>query len=181
MAHLPVATKPCAWCPATWKTSDAIYGPAGQSLLSDNAVILISQRPLVAGTYTVRITQPGQPDLSWSFRNTAPVRTVRVSAGTVKARYGIGRRFRVFSSLSTGDIMTGTYLALYGMRVTLQKRWGNGHWRRWKRVTMPELQDQAVTRFTPRRTGILRLRAKFHGAPGYSRSKSEVIKLTIHR
>ena len=52
----------------TYVNADPVYGMAGlSSLLADNAVILIPNTPLVAGTYTASISQPGMPNLSWSF------------------------------------------------------------------------------------------------------------------
>ena len=49
-------------------TTDPVYGPTGLDLLSaDNAVFLIPRAPLVHGTYTASIEQPGQPAISWSF------------------------------------------------------------------------------------------------------------------
>ena len=52
----------------TFKTTDAIYGPTGADILaSDNAVILIPRHILSHGTYQATITQPGRPDIAWSF------------------------------------------------------------------------------------------------------------------
>ena len=57
----------------TYHSSDPVYGPAGASILTgDHAVFLIPRTPLKAGPYAVRITQPGQPDIDWSFTTTAP-------------------------------------------------------------------------------------------------------------
>ena len=57
----------------TYHSSDPVYGPAGASILSgDHAVFLIPRTPLSAGPHTARITQPGQPDITWSFTATAP-------------------------------------------------------------------------------------------------------------
>jgi len=52
----------------TWVTTDGVWGPAGKSiLLSDDAVFLIPQAPLVNGGYTVTVSQPGRDDVVWSF------------------------------------------------------------------------------------------------------------------
>jgi hypothetical protein len=52
----------------TYHSSDPVYGPTGASILqNDKAVLLIPQAPLAAGTYSVDIQQPAQPDITWSF------------------------------------------------------------------------------------------------------------------
>src|ERR1700710_697523 len=49
-------------------SSDSIYGPTGESILSgDRAVLVIPRQPLRAGTYSVEISQPGRPAIAWSF------------------------------------------------------------------------------------------------------------------
>jgi len=58
----------------TYHSSDPIYGPTGLSILQgDNAVFLIPRRSLVTGTYSVSVSQTGQPDIDWSFSAMAPV------------------------------------------------------------------------------------------------------------
>ncbi len=57
----------------TYQSSDPVYGPTGASLLqSDNAVFLIPRHPLVSGTYTADLEQPGQTPVQWSFSVAAP-------------------------------------------------------------------------------------------------------------
>jgi len=52
----------------TFVSSDPVYGPAGQAILTgDHAVFMIPRRPLVGGTYTITINQPTAPTISWSF------------------------------------------------------------------------------------------------------------------
>ncbi|HXW81931.1 MAG TPA: putative Ig domain-containing protein, partial [Acidimicrobiales bacterium] len=52
----------------TFKTTDSIYGPNGANILAtDNAVILVPRHTLSRGTYQARVTQPGRPDIAWSF------------------------------------------------------------------------------------------------------------------
>jgi hypothetical protein len=52
----------------TYVSSDPIYGPTGLAILKgDNAVLLIPRHPLANGAYSVRIQQPNQPDIAWSF------------------------------------------------------------------------------------------------------------------
>jgi len=52
----------------TYQSTDPIYGPTGAQILQgDKAVFLIPNAPLTAGRHWVTITQPGQPDISWSF------------------------------------------------------------------------------------------------------------------
>lgn len=56
----------------TYHSSDAVYAPTGLSILQgDNAVVLVPRRRLVNGSYSVDISQPGAPDIRWSF-NAAP-------------------------------------------------------------------------------------------------------------
>jgi hypothetical protein len=52
----------------TYRTTDPVYGSNGAAILAgDRAVILIPKTQLVSGAYNVRITQPGVPDVAWSF------------------------------------------------------------------------------------------------------------------
>jgi hypothetical protein len=52
----------------TFVSSDAVYGPAGRTVLTDShAVFLIPRQPLVTGTYSVVISQPMAPTISWGF------------------------------------------------------------------------------------------------------------------
>jgi hypothetical protein len=63
----------CVVDTATFKTTDAIYGPNGADILaSDNAVILLPRRTLSRGTYQATISQPGRPDIAWSFTEIPP-------------------------------------------------------------------------------------------------------------
>lgn len=49
-------------------TTDGVYGPAGEDVLDyDNAVFLIPRLPLIGGTYTAKISEPGRPEIAWSF------------------------------------------------------------------------------------------------------------------
>ena len=60
----------CVVTASTFVTHDAIYGSTGKSILStDKAVFLVPRAPLVAGRYSVTISQPGQPDIAWSFNS----------------------------------------------------------------------------------------------------------------
>jgi hypothetical protein len=65
----------------TYTSSDAVYGPTGKSILvGDRAVILIPRERLSDGSYSVDISQPSQPDISWSFSvATTPLPTVPVN------------------------------------------------------------------------------------------------------
>ena len=52
----------------TYDTADAVYGPAGKSILrSDNAVFLIADEPLAAGRWQAEYTAGGSDTLRWSF------------------------------------------------------------------------------------------------------------------
>jgi hypothetical protein len=54
-------------------SSDPIYGSTAESILAgDRAVLVIPRRPLRAGTYSVDISQPGRPDIAWSFNSSPP-------------------------------------------------------------------------------------------------------------
>jgi hypothetical protein len=60
----------CVVAASTFVTRDTIYGSTGSSILSsDKAVFLVPRLPLVAGHYSVRISQPGKPDIAWSFNS----------------------------------------------------------------------------------------------------------------
>ncbi len=57
----------------TYHSSDPVYGPNARYILSaDHAVILIPRDPLTGGSYSVRIRQPGTPDIHWTFSADAP-------------------------------------------------------------------------------------------------------------
>jgi hypothetical protein len=72
-------------------TRDTVYGPTGHEILSgDKAVFVIPRQPLVAGRYTADISQPGKPDIVWSFNsqpriapNTSPKIELRVRNSVV--------------------------------------------------------------------------------------------------
>ncbi len=52
----------------TYYSSDPVYGPTGLEILQqDNAVFLIPNSALAAGSYQATINQPGQPVITWSF------------------------------------------------------------------------------------------------------------------
>lgn len=58
----------CVVDESTYKSSDTVYGPTGlQILQGDQAVLLFPKAALDAGTYSADISQPGQPDITWSF------------------------------------------------------------------------------------------------------------------
>ncbi len=58
----------------TYHSSDPVYGPTGAAILQgDNAVFLIPRRTLGTGTYSVSVSQTGEPDIDWSFSAVAPV------------------------------------------------------------------------------------------------------------
>ena len=59
----------CVVTADTYKSSDAVYGPTGKSILAgDKAVFVIPRAPLVTGgRYTARIRQPNRPDVQWTF------------------------------------------------------------------------------------------------------------------
>jgi hypothetical protein len=51
-----------------YHSTDKVYGPTGLDILrGDQAVILIPLHPLIKATYHVTISQPGRPDITWSF------------------------------------------------------------------------------------------------------------------
>ncbi|HXF32513.1 MAG TPA: CAP domain-containing protein [Solirubrobacterales bacterium] len=97
-------------------TTDSIYGPTGRSILSsDRAVFVIAREPLVEGTYSVDIAQPGRPDVAWSFQSRPPPEPVTRSIG-----------LRILVHGSTARIHpTGPYKAFLGkpVKVTLRRQW----------------------------------------------------------
>lgn len=82
----------CVVTASTFVTHDAIYGSTGESILSsDNAVFLIPRLALVAGRYSVTISQPGKPDIAWSF-NSEPKPEISYPQLKLKAR---GSKLRI--------------------------------------------------------------------------------------
>jgi hypothetical protein len=64
----------------TYHSTDPVYGPTGLNILQGaNAVLLIPRHPLVGGAYSARLSQPGQPNIAWSFTVNSGV----ASTGTV--------------------------------------------------------------------------------------------------
>lgn len=79
----------CVVTANNFTSSDAIYGPAGQSILSSGmAVLVIPRRPLIAGRYGVDIAQPGRSDIAWSFNSAPPVEPVENSSRPPRVRFG---------------------------------------------------------------------------------------------
>ena len=78
----------------TFVSPDAVFGPIGVDILKgDNAVFLVPRAPLIPGTYTVSVAQPGHADITWQFRNTEPVKLGAFSGShqsvTVGSRFSI--------------------------------------------------------------------------------------------
>jgi hypothetical protein len=99
----------------TFRTSDAVYGPNGRSILAgDHAVFLLPRHPLTNGTYVARIRQFGRPDIAWAFK-------VRSRAGALKRR-----RHGVLSRHSTTTIgsarCAGPHRCYVRARVTARLR-----------------------------------------------------------
>lgn len=87
----------------TYQTTDPVYGPTGlQILQADHAVLLIPRAPLATGTYSVDITQSGQPDIRWSFNADAPV-PVNVWAPQAGGWYEVGQPLTAFNGDWTND------------------------------------------------------------------------------
>jgi hypothetical protein len=58
-----------------YHSSDPVYGPYARDILNaDHAVILIPRHPLTSGRYSVRVRQPGTPDIRWTFSAHAPAK-----------------------------------------------------------------------------------------------------------
>jgi hypothetical protein len=52
----------------TYQTSDPVYGPTGEAILTQsNAVLIIPRHPLTPGTHQVALAAAGQGSWSWSF------------------------------------------------------------------------------------------------------------------
>jgi hypothetical protein len=84
----------------TYTSTDTIYGPTGAAILAgDNAVFLIPRSALGPGTYHATISQPGQPDVSWSF-NIEPPPSV-VTTGLFPAV--VGRAYSTALAASGGE------------------------------------------------------------------------------
>jgi hypothetical protein len=81
----------------TYRTSDLVYGSTGLGLLTGSrALFVIARSPLRGGTYVVRLMQPGQADITWSFSIPGPPppvpagRTARVHASSVGGMTAFG-------------------------------------------------------------------------------------------
>jgi hypothetical protein len=74
----------------TYTSTDPVYGPTGQELLSDDdAVFLIPRAALAAGSYSASVTQPSEPDIDWSFQVLPPpsITPTTLPQATVGAAY----------------------------------------------------------------------------------------------
>jgi hypothetical protein len=91
---------------ATYRSTDDVYGPTGLAILQgDHAVLVIPRTRLLHGVYSVSLTQPGQPDVSWSF-TAAPPRypaPIRGRAAVENHRLGMLRAFGLPAS-ATGTV-----------------------------------------------------------------------------
>ncbi|MGA9856295.1 MAG: CAP domain-containing protein [Solirubrobacteraceae bacterium] len=112
----------------TYHSSDSVYGPAGASILQgDHAVILIPRHPLVSGRYAVTITQPGQPDIAWSFAVTAPTSSGPPALGCSPC---VSRShpaaMKVPGRVRAGHAVTISVAGLHAFSLTLTIRAGTG-------------------------------------------------------
>ncbi len=65
---LTVGGSLCVVTAVTYRTSDAVYGETGRSILAAaNAVLIIPREPLSPGTHRATLTRPGQDPITWSF------------------------------------------------------------------------------------------------------------------
>jgi hypothetical protein len=79
----------CVVTADNFTSSDTIYGPTGQSILSsDMAVLVIPRRPLTSGRYAVDIAQPGKPDIAWSFNSEPPAEPDENISRRPRVRFG---------------------------------------------------------------------------------------------
>ena len=73
----------------TYTSTDPLYGPTGADILSgDHLVIVIPRQPLLAGTNSVDLALPGQPDVRWSFNELSPIVVANASGATLTAPTG---------------------------------------------------------------------------------------------
>jgi hypothetical protein len=87
----------------TYQTTDPVYGPTGLSILqADHAVLLIPRAPLASGTYSVDITQPGQPDIRWSFAADPPVPANQQAPG-ISGSMVVGQQLSAYNGWWTND------------------------------------------------------------------------------
>ena len=114
----------------TYVSTDSVYGPTGQQVLSgDRAVLLVPRTQLLTGTYAVRISQPKQSDIAWSFtvdptaRPTSPPVTLapRVSLSGVTCSYGARATGAVSVAVANPDdgVGTATYSLTIGSRTAV--------------------------------------------------------------
>ena len=72
----------------TFVSSDPLLGPTAIDILKgDNAVFLVPRAPLTPGKYVVSVHQPGQPEITWDFRNTEPVKFAAFSGSHQSAHF----------------------------------------------------------------------------------------------
>jgi hypothetical protein len=121
-------------------TTDTVYGPTGREILeADHAVLVIPREPLVAGSYTVSVSQPAQADLTWSFTADPPPET-KPPTTKPPTTTGGGHPQTVFTTMEGGP----------------ESNTGEGGGRALKRATSPGL---SVHFGTPRfRQGYVPLR-----------------------
>jgi hypothetical protein len=91
----------CTITAATLSSSDPIWGATARiTMARDNAVIIVPREPLTIGSHAVRLSQPGRPDITWSFTVEPPPDT---RDGRVLPGYPL--RLRV---ATPGNTVTGT-------------------------------------------------------------------------
>jgi hypothetical protein len=97
-------------------TSDPVYGNAGRDTLRrDNAVVIVPRAPLSVGVYNVRLAQPGQDDLAWSFTVVPPpeITSGRVDPGhPLRLRAG-GPNQTVTGTVTIVDPLHAGYATVY--------------------------------------------------------------------
>lgn len=95
-------------------STDEVYGSTGRSILQgDNVVLLIPQRPLLAGVYSAEIDQPGESPISWKFTSRPKISERPLENPSLRLR-AKGRSL----TLSASPVLRG-HLA----EVAIQRNW----------------------------------------------------------
>jgi hypothetical protein len=91
-------------------TKDQIYGPTGSDILSsDNAVFVIPREHLAEGEYSIDISQPGRPDVSWSFHSKPKPEPVTRDFELEVLVHGAKARFRSIKALLGQRVTVSVY------------------------------------------------------------------------
>ena len=146
--------------------ADPVYGPAGIPILTAfHAVFVIPKHRLVPGSYTVHLSQPGSPDLSWAFTvvRTSQETHLELVGPESPQRSGSAIRLTVIGLDSTHEPIPGLTITLFARRVGTK---------RWVQVSHTTIGTNGVGFVTVRPTTDTDYSARFAGSPSLNASTS---------